>query len=404
MKAKRDRSVRRHHPWLFSGAIQRVIGDADVGDLVAVQSSQGEFLAWGQYSPHSQIRARLVSWAEASRPSDEGFWRGLLTRAVVARLPLLRSPDTDVCRLVNAESDGVPGLIADRYGKALVLQFLTAGAEVNREALTRLLKDAVCRHVEIDTVYERSDADARSREGLPKRTGLLDGEPAPAQAVIRENGLAFEVDITTGHKTGLYLDQRENRDALRRLVRRKLRDGGRVRLLNVFSYTGGFTIYGLEAGAAEAVNVESSSGALAAGTRNISLNGLDTGSVQNRIGDAFEVLRQLRRSGDQFDVIVLDPPKFAFKQRDVQRAARGYKDINMQAFHLLKPGGHLMTFSCSGAVSDDLFQKIVFGAALDARCDAQIVGRLAQADDHPVALTFPESAYLKGLVCRASGP
>ena len=398
LKRGRETAVRRRHPWLFSGGIARIKGQPTPGDLVAVHGADGAFLAWGHYSPHSQIRVRLVSWEESDRPATPEFWRARLRRAFAARAPLLAAGATTACRLVHAESDGVPGLVVDRYGETVVVQYLTAGAEARRELFADLLWELLGPQ----SLYERSDADVRQKEGLKSRTGLLRGAEPPQMVEILENGLRFGVDVRRGHKSGFYLDQRENRQRLRETLAELVQAGQAPTLLNVFSYTGGFAVYGLAGGAVSVVNVDTSAEVLRLGQENLARNDLAHAAVEDIAGNAFKVLRQLRQEGRQFDVIVLDPPKFAFTQRDVQRAARGYKDINLQAFHLLRPGGILFTFSCSGAISADLFQKIVFGAALDARCDAQIVGRLTQSSDHPVALTFPEGQYLKGLVCKAN--
>ncbi|MGC9358014.1 MAG: class I SAM-dependent rRNA methyltransferase [Anaerolineae bacterium] len=399
LKSGRDAPVKRRHPWIFSGAVKRLAGEPAPGDLVAVRSAGGDFLAWGHYSPHSQIRVRLFSWREEDDADSAEFWRERLARAILARTHLADNEATTAYRLIYAESDGVPGLVVDRYGDTVVVQYLAAGAEARRELFADLLVEALRPH----TIYERSDADVRTKEGLRLRTGLLRGEEPPELVEVRENGLTFLVDVRAGHKTGFYLDQRENRQRLREIVTRHVAVGEHPTLLNVFAYTGGFAVYALNAGAALTVNVDTSEPALALGRRNLDHNDLAERPVEDITGDAFEVLRCLREEERRFDLIVLDPPKFAFSQRDVKRAARGYKDINLQAFHLLRPGGHLFTFSCSGAISDDLFQKIVFGAALDAGADAQIVGRMAQSSDHPVALTFPEAAYLKGLICRRAG-
>ena len=395
LKPRRERSVRRRHPWVFSGAIAEVRGQPSPGETVAVCDAHGEFLAWGQYSPHSQIRVRLVSWRRADAVDAPDFWRARIRRAVAARAPLRAEGHTTAFRLVHAESDALPGLIADLYGETLVVQFLTQGAELRRELLVSLLAE----EVRPQAVYERSDADVRRKEGLAARSGLLQGS-LPQPLIVVENGLRFAVDVRQGHKTGFYLDQRENRALLRRFVARRVRMGEPPDLLNVFAYTGGFTLAALAGGATSAINVDTSAEALRRGRENLSRNGFDGAQVEDRVGDAFQLLRQMRRQERRFDLIVLDPPKFAFTRRDVQRAARGYKDINMQAFHLLRPGGLLFTFSCSGLISPDLFQKIVFGAALDAGREARIIAPLAQGPDHPIALTFPEGAYLKGLVCR----
>ena len=398
LKPGREKPIQRRHPWVFSGAIRDVEGEPGLGALVSVRAHDGEFLAWGHYSPHSQIRVRLVAWDEDVDPEADAFWRARVERAVEARAPILADGATNACRLIHAESDGAPGLIVDRYGDALILQALSAGADARREQFAALLWELLSP----STIYERSDVDVREKEGLPMRTGTLRGGHPLGALPIRENGLEFAVDVRKGHKTGFYLDQRENRERLRQLVAARVRTGERPSLLNVFSYTGGFGVYGLNAGAASLVNVDSSDEALALGRENLARNGLANAEVEDIAGDAFEALRSLRDAGRRFDVIVLDPPKFAHSQHDVQQAARGYKDINLQAFHLLNPGGVLFTFSCSGVVSADLFQKIVFGAALDAGRDAQIIGRMTQSRDHPVALTFPEGEYLKGLICRSS--
>jgi 23S rRNA (cytosine1962-C5)-methyltransferase len=395
LKAGRDAALRRRHPWIFSGGIADVKGEPVAGALVAVAGADGDFLAWGHYSPASQIRVRVVSWDPDESPDTPEFWRGRLTRALALRESLDRDPSTNAYRLVNAESDELPGLIVDRYADTLVLQLLTVGTDARRALFADLLWD-LCRP---QAVYERSDVDVREREGLEGRRGLLRGGAPPSRIEIQESGLTYAVDIVHGHKTGFYLDQRENRRRFARLMASSA--GTDAQMLNVFAYTGGFTICGLRHGVTHATNVDTSAEALAIGRDNLALNALDPGRVRDITGDAFEILRRLRRHGERFDAIVLDPPKFAFTQRDLKRASRGYKDINMQAIHLLRPGGLLFTFSCSGAISEDLFQKIVFGAALDTGRDLQIIGRLTQGSDHPVALTFPEAAYLKGLICRA---
>jgi 23S rRNA (cytosine1962-C5)-methyltransferase len=408
LKPKRDAAVERRHPWVFSGAISRIVaGDTEPGkgDMVAIRGPKGGFLAWGHYSPESQIRARLFSWEEGGEPDSAPFWRRRIARALDLRRELLASPTTTACRLIFGESDGVPGLIVDRYADVLVAQFLTAGADARRELFADLVWEEVQQRLPggrgVATLFERSDADVRDREDLPERTGLLRGEEPPDRIEIREHGLAFQVDVRSGHKTGFYLDQRDNRQSLYRVVAERVALGETPTVLNVFAYTGGFGVYALAAGAGAVTHVDTSTDALNVALDNHHLNNQDMGRVEQVAGDAFQVLRSFRQKGRRFDAIVLDPPKFAFTQRDVNKASRGYKDINFQALHLLKPGGLLFTFSCSGAISEDLFQKIVFGAALDAGRDVQIVGRMMQAGDHPVMLSFPEGAYLKGLICRA---
>lgn len=395
---QRDVSVRRRHPWLFSGAIKRVEGAPPPGALVAVYSFEGTFLAWGHYSAASQIRARLFAWDERDAPETAEFWRGRLERAIAARQPLLADGTTTACRLVNAESDGIPGLVVDRYGNVAVVQYLSAGADARRELFNVLLVELL----HPTTLYERSDVDVREKERLDPREGLLYGTEPPETVEILENGLHFGVDVRHGHKTGFYLDQRDNRALLRAAVaqRSAVTPLNAPTVLNVFAYTGGFAVYALAGGASAVTNVDTSAEALRLGRENLAHNSFAEASVEDIEGDAFAILRELHTQKRTFDAVILDPPKFASTQGDVKRAARGYKDINMQALRLLNPGGLLFTFSCSGAISADLFQKIVFGAALDVKRDVQIIGRVTQSSDHPVALTFPEGEYLKGLVCR----
>lgn len=401
LKPGRETAVQRRHPWVFSGGIARVEGQPDPGALVAVHSADGAFLAWGHYNANSQIRVRLLSWDATVDADAPDFWRTRLERACAGRAPLLADGRTTACRLVHAESDGLPGLIVDRYGDTLVLQALTAGIEARRSLITAALADLL----QPRSIYERSDAEVRQQEGLPSRVGRLYGNEPPATLEILENGLRFLVDVRRGHKTGFYLDQRDNRQLLSTRVAALARTGCAPDVLNVFAYTGGFTLYALAGGALGArsvVNIDASPEVLQLGQRNLAHNDLDAARVTDITGNAFQVLRTFRQHGHSYDVIVLDPPKFAFTQKDIQKAARGYKDINLQAFHLLRTGGYLFTFSCSGAISADLFQKIVFGAALDAEREVQLVGWMSQAEDHPVALTFPEGAYLKGMLCRVS--
>lgn len=388
LKPGRDKSLRRRHPWIFSGAVARVEGSPQAGDTVAVVDAQGTFLAWAAYNGRSQISARVWSWDAAERV-DAAFFHRRVAAAVAAR----DHPDLDpaCCRLIHGESDGLPGVIADRYGDTVVLQLSTAGAECWREDIA----DALMGLPGVARVFERSDAEVRTLEGLAARVGVLRGDEPPDAIEIREYGVRFLVDVRRGHKTGFYLDQRLNRQAVARLAR------GR-RVLNCFCYTGGFTLHALAQGAAHVISIDSSAEALAWGRRQLALNGLDATRAEWVEGDVFRLLREYRDAGRRFGLIVLDPPKFAPTAAQAAKAARGYKDINWLAFRLLEPGGWLATFSCSGGVSEDLFQKIVAGAALDAGVEANIVARLHQGPDHPVGLSFPESAYLKGLLCRVS--
>jgi 23S rRNA (cytosine1962-C5)-methyltransferase len=390
LKPGRERAIENRHPWIFSGAIKDVAGAPDAGELVAVHNSDGAFLAWGYFNRQSQITVRLLSWDRDER-IDEAFWRGRLARAIsVRRHPNLMAPDTTAWRLVYAESDGLPGLVVDRYNNWLVAQFLTAGTEVRKQELARWLVELI---PDADGVYERSDVDVRGKEGLAASDGPLLGGMPPAELTIRENGLSFPVDVRTGHKTGFYLDQRENRARLESYARG-------ADLLNCFAYTGGFGVYAARGGASRVTHVETSADALATAERTLEMNGLENIPSDYVEADVFEQLRQYRDSGREFDIIVLDPPKFAHSQRGINRAARGYKDINWLAMRLLRPAGLLFTFSCSGVISADLFQKILFGAAVDAEREVKIIGRLTQGPDHPVSLTFPEAEYLKGMICQ----
>jgi 23S rRNA (cytosine1962-C5)-methyltransferase len=390
LKSGREKPVLNYHPWVFSGAIARVEGAPEPGDLVAVNDHRGHYLATAYFNPHSQIRARLLSW-DPNQAINEDFWRGRLRRAIESRQALALEPETNAYRLVYAEADSVSGLVVDCYADFLVLQSLTMGIEKRKEMLVQILVDML----QPAGILERSDTAVRGKEGLAEVSGMLWGQEAPAQHPIRENGLEFLVDLWQGHKTGFYLDQRENRA----LFGREKWVKGRS-LLNVFAYTGGFSVYAAAAGAGNITNIDSSIPALEMAEQNV-LNSAPARTADEYIaGDAFEVLRYLREKGELYEVIILDPPKFAHSRSDVQRASRGYKDLNLLALQLLKPGGLLATFSCSGHISADLLQKILFGAAVDARREVQILAPLAQAADHPVLLTFPESAYLKGFLCR----
>jgi 23S rRNA (cytosine1962-C5)-methyltransferase len=389
LKPGREKSLLRRHPWVFSGAVERVEGEAAPGATVDLLSAQGEFLARAAYSPSSQIRARVWTY-DSDEPVDAAFFQRRIERAITARQGLCAADDPlPALRLVHAESDGLPGLIVDQYPDSLVVQFLAAGAEVWRETIA----DILLQQTGLGAIYERSDADVRALEGLLPRVGPLRGNPLK-NVMITENGLKFAVDLANGHKTGFYLDQRENRRKVRLLA--KERD-----VLDCFCYTGGFSANALAGGAASIVSVDTSAEALELCRENVSNNAL-TRPVRHTTlqGDVFQLLRQFRDEARSFDLVILDPPKFAPTAAQAEKAARGYKDINLLGFKLLRPGGMLVTFSCSGGVDADLFQKIVASAALDAGVDAQIVEHLFQSPDHPVALHFPEGAYLKGLICR----
>ncbi|MEN6434894.1 MAG: class I SAM-dependent rRNA methyltransferase [Anaerolineaceae bacterium] len=387
LKPGREKSALFHHPWIFSGAIATISGEPQIGQTVLVLSSRREPLGYAVWSPHSSIAARFWNW-DTTHPIEGSFLEKRINQAWNARADLHHDPNTTAYRIIHAESDEFPGLVVDRYNDWLVVQFLSSGAEYWKETVVELLKKVTG----LDKVYERSDVEVRILEGLTERTGTLSGGEPPEYINIRENGLQYQVDIVHGHKTGFYLDQRNNRARMRALANGK-------RVLNCFCYTGGFTLSAAAGGASEITSVDSSLDALQLGEKNMQLNGLTTPNEWVE-GDVFQVLRKYRDQARQFDMIVLDPPKFAPTIAQVEHAARGYKDINLLAFKLLVPGGILMTYSCSGGVSTELFRKIVAGAALDAGVHAVVLERLAQGEDHPVALNFPEGEYLKGLVIR----
>ncbi len=387
----KERSLFRRHPWIFAGSIERLAGRARPGDTVEVVSDRG-VLAKAAWSPESQIRARVWSF-EANEIIDNAFFKRRVAAAVARRAALPELAGQQGLRLIHAESDGLPGVIADRYGDTVVLQLTSAGAEKWREAIA----DALARATSCSRIYERSDSEVRGLEGLESRTGWLRGE-APGgdlgEIVIDEHGVKMAVDIVGGHKTGFYLDQRDNRRLLKELSAGKC-------VLNCFCYTGGFSLQALAGGATQVVSIDSSEPALAQARANLALNTqLDAGRAEWRGANVFDELRRLKSVGDRFDLIVLDPPKFAPSASHAERAARAYKDINLLGCKLLNPGGLLMTYSCSGGIGLELFQKIVAGAALDSGREARIVKRLQGAADHPIDLAFPEGEYLKGLLVR----
>ncbi len=387
LKPGREKSLLRRHPWVFSGAIAQVEGQPAAGDTVRIVGANGSFLAQAAFSPTSQIRARVWTFDAATR-IDGSFFTSRINAAIKRRPP---AEANGGMRLIHGESDALPGLIVDRYADTLVAQFLSTGAEQWREAIADALRAATG----LSNLYERSDADVRQLEGLAPRAGPLHGTPA-THVTIEEHGIRLAVDIAHGHKTGFYLDQSGNR----RLVRELAAAQPGMSALNCFCYTGGFSIALAAGGARHVLSIDSSGPALDIARRNVAANKLDPSGCEWLEADVFAALRELRDSGRSFDLIILDPPKFAPTPASVERAARAYKDINLLGFKLLTPGGRLVTFSCSGGVNADLFQKIVAGAAQDAGVDAVIEDRLCGAPDHPVRLSFPEGEYLKGLVLR----
>jgi 23S rRNA (cytosine1962-C5)-methyltransferase len=380
----RERSLLRRHPWVFDSAVAR--GGADPGETVRLEAHDGRFLAWAAFSPASRIRARAWSFDEAQR-IDAGFFAARCQAAVALRQRL--QVPSDGVRLVHGESDGLPGLVVDRYGDTLVAQFLSSGAERWKPVLA----DALLQATGLARLYERSDANARGLEGLPQATGWLRGD-GPTELAIREHDWQFGLDIAIGHKTGFYLDQRGSRASFAGWVRRL----GAQRVLNCYCYTGGFSVAAFAGGAAEVTSIDSSAPALERARANVLRNGFAAGAAEFVDADVNAMLRRYGEAGRQFDAIVLDPPKLAPTVAHAERAARAYKDINRLALKLLAPGGVLFTFSCSGGISADLFHKIVAAAGTDSGVDGYIAGHLGAAPDHPMTLAFPEGEYLKGLV------
>lgn len=383
LRPGKERSLLRRHPWIFDSAIAK--GGGDAGETVRVEAHDGAFLAWAAFSPASRIRARCWSFAPDQR-IEPAFFQQAVAAAVRARARF--AIDSDAMRLVHGESDGLPGLIVDRYGDTLVAQFLSAGAQRWKPVLA----DALLAETGLQRLYERSDTSSRSLEGLPEERGWLRGD-GPTELEIREHGWRLSLDVATGHKTGFYLDQRDSRGLFAREARRL----GFQRVLNCYCYTGGFTVAALAGGAAHVTSIDSSQPALERARAHVALNGFDAARAGFLDADVNASLRRFIEEGRRFDAIVLDPPKLAPTAAHAERAARAYKDINRLAFKLLEPGGVLFTYSCSGGISADLFHKIVASAAIDAGVDGYVTARLAGAPDHPMTLVFPEGEYLKGL-------
>ena len=384
LKAGKERSLQRRHPWIFESAIAQ--GSAEAGETVRVESHDGAFLGWAAFSPTSKIRARVWSFSEADRIVAP-FLIAACTRSVAARGRF--NINSDSRRLVHGESDGLPGLIVDQYGDTLVAQFLSSGAERWKDVLA----DALLAATGLSKLYERSDASGRKLEGLPEVTGWLRGN-GPTELVLQEHDWKLHVNIATGHKTGFYLDQRDSRNLFAQTTRRLKFE----RVLNCFCYTGGFTVAALTGGATHVTSIDSSGPALEIAAANVALNGFEASRATFMDADVNASLRKFAAEGRTFDAIILDPPKFAPTISHAERAARAYKDINRLAFKLLAPGGVLFTYSCSGGVSADLFHKIVASAGIDAQVDGYITERMGGAPDHPMTINFPEGEYLKGLV------
>ncbi len=386
LKRDREKPIKHYHPWIFSGAIKRVDGEPFSGETVMVVDADGDFLAWGAYSPESQIRVRIWSWVQGQEITPE-YFRTLISGALKYRKRI--GYIYPMRRLIHGESDGLPGLIADQYADVLVLQFLSSGVEFWKDDLIQILAE----ETDCKTIFERSDVEVRKLEGLPLRTGTLSG-PEPANLVeIEENSIKYWIDVANGHKTGYYLDQRENRRVIGELCSGKT-------VLDCFSYSGGFSLQALINNAKSVTLIDESESALALAEKHFQENQLDLDRVTAQQGDVFKVLRKFRDQAKSFDVIILDPPKFAPTASHVERAARGYKDINLLAFKLLNPGGLLATFSCSGGITREFFLRVLSGAAQDAKVNARIQLHMGQSADHSSNLYFPEGNYLKGFGIR----
>lgn len=383
----REKSLMRRHPWIFASAIASSVGRTNLGDTVDVFSHDGLWLGRGAWSPHSQIQVRIWTF-EQKESIDNGFFQRRIARAQLAREDLIQRHGLSGYRLIAAESDGLPGVTIDRYENVLVCQLLSAGAEKHRDKIVWALKKQFPECV----IYERSDVAVRKKEGLEPLVQTLYGE-VPDEVTIEENGIKILVNVKKGHKTGFYLDQRDNRAIAAKYAADKT-------VLNCFCYTGTFSTYALAAGASKVTNLDVSDLALETAKRNVEINHLDLDKCEFVNRDVFQALRDYRDGNRKFDQIILDPPKFVDSKASLVRACRGYKDINMLAMQIMEPGGILCTFSCSGLLPSDLFQKVVADAALDAGREVQIIERLGQSADHPVGSNYPEGFYLKGLVCR----
>jgi 23S rRNA (cytosine1962-C5)-methyltransferase len=390
LKKGRDKSFNRKHPWIFSGAIDSVKDINTNGENVEIISGDGKFLGYGSYSSHSQISVRVLSF-NPDEKIDINFFQKRIENAIGLRKQIINEKTTNAYRIINAESDLLPGLVVDKYGDYLVCQFLSAGAEYWKKEIVEILINLL----NPTGIFERSDVEVREKEGLLPSKGVLYGKQPDELIEIIENGNKFFVDVNLGHKTGFYLDQRDNRKILEQFSSGK-------EILNCFSYTGGFSVYAVKAGASNVINVDSSAESLTLAEKNFSLNGIDPSKYENIHDDVFKYLRKLRDTNRQFDVIILDPPKFAESVSQIDKAARGYKDINLLALKLLKKNGIFFTFSCSGHIVPDLFNKIIADAAADAGREVHILKYLTQSPDHTMLTSFPEGLYLKGLICKVN--
>ncbi|RSD29950.1 class I SAM-dependent methyltransferase [Vibrio pectenicida] len=385
----REKSLKRRHPWIFSRGIKKIEGEPSLGETMDVFAHDGTWLAKAAYSPHSQIRARI--WSFDKQNIDLDFFVKRIQQALLLRQEIIERDGLTGYRLIAAESDGLPGITVDKYQNYLVCQLLSAGAEYQKEKLIKALLEVF----PDNNIYERSDVSVRKKEGLTERTGVLHGEVPPQSLVIEENEIKISVDIMGGHKTGFYLDQRDSRYQAVKYCKDK-------DVLNCFSYTGGFGLYALKGEAKRVINADVSQPALDMAKQNAEINQFDITKKRAVFlnADVFKLLREYRDQGTKFDVVIMDPPKFAESKAQLNGACRGYKDINMLAMQILRPGGTLLTYSCSGLMEQALFQKIIADAALDAGRQVKFIERFEQAADHPTDTAYPEGFYLKGFACK----
>ncbi|HUH34097.1 MAG TPA: class I SAM-dependent rRNA methyltransferase [Daejeonella sp.] len=389
LKKGKEKAVKQLHPWIFSGAVEQVKGKPENGEIVTVTDNQGEFLAYGFYNDQSRVAVRLLEWNQQTEVNED-WWRLRIRKAVQAREDLMLNGDTNTYRLIFSEADFLPGLIVDRFADYLSVQILTSGIERNKVVIL----DELQQLLDPLGIFDRSDASARSHEGMEASSGgILSGVEPPEFVTVKENGVLYDVNISSGQKSGFYCDQRVNRKLVADHSAGK-------RVLDCFSYSGGFSLNAFKQNASEVTSVDSSALALETLKRNIEINKFQNATHRLFQSDVNKQLRAFRESGEKFDVIILDPPKYAPSRSAVSKASRAYKDLNRQAMLLLEQGGLLATFSCSGAIDIASFKQILAWAALDAGKEVQFIHQFSQPEDHPVRSSFPEGEYLKGLLCR----
>ena len=389
LKKGKEKAVKQMHPWVFSGAIDKVLGKPVNGDIVLVTDSQDGFLAYGFYNDQSRVAIRLLEW-NLETEINEDWWRKKIQKAVKSREEIINKEHTNTYRLIFSEADFLPGLIVDRFGDFLSVQLLTSGVE----RIKHILLDELQNLLQPKGIFDRSDASSRAHEGMEASSGgILIGLEPPEFVTVQENGIFYHVNIADGQKSGFYCDQRDNRKLVAEFSKGK-------KVLDCFCYSGGFVLNSMKDGALEVIGVDSSALAIETLKRNIEINSLNAVPHQFIQSDVNKQLRVFRENGDKFDLIILDPPKYAPSRSALTKASRAYKDLNRLAMHLLNSGGLLATFSCSGAVDINLFKQILAWAALDAGKEVQFINQFSQPADHPIRSSFPEGEYLKGLLCR----